>query len=120
MSLTSIELAQIRADIETLMPDTCSILQETLTSDGQGGWNSSWGTAVAGTAVPCRVDYMTGKEALQAESLKPYQTAVVSMAYDQTVTAANRIVINGVTHTIHSVNTNASWIGVKRAYVERL
>lgn len=118
--LSASELAQIRADIETLLPDTCNILQETRVSDSQGGWSSTWGTVTGGSVIPCRIDYSTGNETLTGEALKPYQTAVVSMAYDQVITTAHRIEINSVQHTVHSVNTNASWIGVKRAFVERV
>ncbi len=118
MSLSAAELAQIRADIETLFPDTCNILSVTNTSDGMGGFTQAWGTASAN--VPCRIDYQTGSEALTAESLKPYQRAFVSMPYDTTITTSNRIQINGVSHSVVSVNVNQSWIGVKRAAVEKI
>lgn len=118
MSLTTQELAQIRNDIELLFPDTCNILSLTRTSDGQGGWSEAWGTATAN--VSCRIDYETGRESVNADSLKPYQAAYVSIPYDTTVTTANRIEINSIAHTVHSVNINQSWIGVKRAKVEKV
>ena len=36
IALTVKELAQMRADIEDLMPDTCDILSVAYTSDGEG------------------------------------------------------------------------------------
>jgi hypothetical protein len=42
------------------------------------------------------------------------------MEYDETITTANRILLNGVTYNITGVNDNQSWIGVKRVSVERV
>jgi len=117
--LTNKELAQIRADIAGLLPDTCNILEVTRTSDGAGGWTEAWGTATAD--VPCRLDFRTyGKEVNTAYALTPYKSGIISMEYDETITTANRILLNSVEYNITGVNDNQSWIGVKRVSVERV
>lgn len=120
-SLTSAELAQMREAIEDLMPDSCDILQLTQTSDGAGGLVDTWGTATGGVSVPCRLDFGTpGNEAMSNSSLTPFQKGIVSMPYNYTVTHANRLKINSITYSVQGVNTNQSWIGVKRVIVERV
>lgn len=118
IGLSASELAQIRADIAELLPDTCDILSATNASDGQGGIVQTWGTVTGGTAVPCRFDYKTGKENLNSAALMPYASGVVSMAYDETVTPDNRVKIGSNTYGIVSVNTDQSWKGVTRVMVE--
>jgi head-tail adaptor len=121
IALTAAELAQIRADIADLLPDTCNILQLTRTSDNAGGWSEAWGTATGGTAVPCRLDFtQPGRESVASASLTPFKSGMVSMAYDKTVTTANRVEIASTQYNITGVNDNQSWIGVKRVSVERI
>jgi len=123
--LSAKELAQIRADIAGLLPDTCDILAVTRTSDGAGSWTEVWGTATAD--VPCRLDFTCrldfrsyGKEVNTAYALTPYKSGIISMEYDETITTANRILLNSVEYNITGVNDNQSWIGVKRVSVERV
>lgn len=117
--LSANELSQIRADIAGLLPDTCDILAVTRTSDGAGSWTEVWGTATAD--VPCRLDFRSyGKEAMNAAALIPFKGGIISMEYDETITTANRVLLNSVTYNITGVNDNQSWIGVKRVSVERV
>lgn len=120
-ALTARELAQIRADCAELLPDTCTILTVTRTSDGAGGWVDAVATATGGTAVPCRLDFSDhGIEGLANSELTPYKAGILSMAYDKTVTPLNRILFNSVTYNITGVNIDQSWIGIKRVSVERV
>ncbi len=114
--LTTAELAQMRTDIESLMPDTCSILSLTLTSDGQGGQTEAWGTATAGAA--CRLDFLGGKEALASGAIQPYTRAILSIAQSATITTANRVLHGGITYNVQSVNLDASWLAAKRCTLE--
>mgnify|MGYP001151829381 FL=1 len=117
--LSANELAQIRADVAGLLPDTCDILEVTRTSDGAGSWVETWGTATAD--VRCRLDFRSyGKEAMNATVLTPFKGEIISMEYDETITTANRVLLNSVTYNITGVNDNQSWIGVKRVSVERV
>jgi hypothetical protein len=111
------ELAQIRTDLETTLPDTCNILSLTRSSDSQGGWSETWGTA--GTTIACRVDFIGGAEAVTGGALIPYSRAIVTLPQATTITAQNRIEHGGNTYTVQAVNLG-SWLGVKRASVEKL
>ena len=44
----------MRAVVADMLPDTCNILSESITPDGQGGVTSSWGTV--SSTVACRLD----------------------------------------------------------------
>ena len=115
--LSNAELSQIREAIDDTLVDTCDILSVTQASDGAGGITDTWGTAYA--SVSCRLDFPNpGKESVASASYVPFKTGMVSMPYDQTVTTANRLLIGGETYDIKGVNTNQSWIGVKRVAVE--
>lgn len=120
--LSAAELAQIRADIASLLPDTCNILGITRTSDGAGGWTETAGTVTGGTAVPCRIDFAKGygKEQISSAALMPYQSGVVSLAWDKTITVANQIQFGTTVYNVTGVNTDQSWKGVTRCSVERV
>jgi hypothetical protein len=111
------ELAQLRTDLETTLPDTCAILSLTRTSDGQGGWSEAWGTATA--SVACRLDFIGGGEAVMSGALLPFTRAIVTLPQATVITAQNRIVHGGNTYTVQSVNLG-SWLGVKRASVQKV
>lgn len=120
--LTTAELAQIRADVDDLLPDTCDILELIRTSDSAGGWSETWGTATAGTAVSCRFDLMqsAGVENVDNAALTPYTRAVLSLPYDTTITTENRVKVSSVNYAVTSVNINQSSIGVRRVMLERV
>jgi len=113
--LPASELAQIRSDLESTLPDTCNILSLTRTSDGQGGWSEAWGTATL--SVACRVDFIGGREGMTNSALLPYTRAIVTLPQATSITAQNKLEYNGNTYTVQSVNLG-SWLGVKRAMVE--
>jgi head-tail adaptor len=115
--LPDAELAQIRTDLENTLPDTCNILSGSTTSDGQGGWSETWGTAYQGVA--CRLDFIGGRESVAGGALMPYAKAIVTLPQDTVITAQNRIEHDGNTYTVQAVNIG-SWLGVKRATVEKV
>ena len=117
--LTNAELESIRAAIEDLLPGTATILSVTHTSDGQGGFTDTWGTVSSN--VTCRLD--TAKPGTQAQfgaMIQPFQGYVLTVAHDQTVTTANRVVVGGYTFEVVSVDFAKSWDGSRRVYLERL
>ncbi len=115
--LPTAELTQLREDLLDAMPDTCNILSLTRTSDSQGGWTETWGTA--SLAIACRLDFIGGAEAVTGGALIPYTWAIVTLPQATTITAQNRVEHNGVTYTVQSVNLG-SWLGVKRATLEKI
>lgn len=120
MTLSSADLSSMREAIEELLPDTCSIMSITRTSDGQGGWSEAWGTAVGGTAVACRLDYVSGRTEFTGGAIQPYTGFVMTLPYNATVTTANRLIHNGKTYSITGLDTYKSWALDTRCKVERV
>ena len=118
IALTAKELAQMRADIEDLMPDTCDILRVAYTSDGEGGMTEAWGTALADVA--CRVDYRSGSEKVTGGAIQPYNKAVISLPYTTALTTKHRVKLDDFVWSVLSVNEGQSWDVVRRAELERV
>jgi len=114
--LGTVELAAIRATIETTMPDTCYVLRGTAAVDGQGFGSMSWATV--GTAS-CRLDMNSGRESTTAGAIQPYSTYVLSVKHNTSILTKDRIVYGGSTFNVTSVNSG-SWLGVKRAVLEKI
>jgi len=113
-------LSAMRDAIADLLPDTCNILSVTRTADGMGGINESWGTAYSG--ISCRVDMnsglMEGREVTTADALHPYTRYILSVPYDTVITTDSRVEHSGTTYNVSSVNTEQSWMAVKRCWLE--
>ncbi len=116
--LGTADLTWMRELIDTTLPDTCAIVRGTATFDSEGGNKTTWGT-VAGT-VYCRMDMRSGKEETTAGAIQPYSTYVLSLTHDQSILTKDRIIFNGGTFNVISVNASQSWIGVKRAVLEKV
>lgn len=123
--LTSAELARMQDDLEAAtLPDTCNILSLTRTSDGEGGWSESWGTATA--SVKCRLDSLASRglisaaaEQVQAASLKPYNAWILTLPHDTTITEQNRVEVGSTTYNVISVDAGKSWEANVRAMLEK-
>ena len=118
IALTARELAQMREDIEDLMPDTCDILSVAYTSDGEGGMTEAWGTALAD--VNCRIDYRSGSEKMTGGAIQPYNKAVISLPYTTALTTKHRVKLDDFVWAVLSVNEGQSWDVVRRAELERV
>jgi len=120
MTIDTAMLTAMREAIGELLPDTCNVLSVTRTPDGMGGNTETWGTA--SSSISCRVDLdqgqTAGMERVTADSLRPYTTYILSIPYDTTVTEQSRIEHSGATYAITSVNTEQSWMAVKRCRME--
>jgi hypothetical protein len=111
----------MRAEIEAVaLPDTCSILALTRTADGQGNFTEAWGTAVGGTAVPCRLDNKGGGRTPVAAAQRDYSDWVLTVAHDVALTTDNRVVHGGETYNVLSVNDDGSWPLILRATLGRV
>jgi SPP1 family predicted phage head-tail adaptor len=115
--LSDAELTAIRADVERMLPDTCAILAGTQSPDGYGGITTTWGTV---TTCACRIDPLTGREALAGGAVQPYHAYIVTLPYGTTVTEGNRVEIGGTRYTIKSVDAGKSWAASVRLVVEKL
>lgn len=118
--LSSAELVQIRADINSLLTDECNILESTDTPNGQGGYRQTWGTVTGGTAVPCRLDAKSGAEIILGGGVQNLFSYTLTLGYDVTVTNANRVSVGSYTFAVTSINLGGSFLGCKRVNVERL
>jgi len=118
IALTVKELAQMREDIEDLMPDTCNILSVAYTSDGEGGMAETWGTATANVA--CRIDYRSGSEKMTGGAIQSYSKAVISLPYTTAITTKHRVKLDAYIWSVKSVNEGQSWDVVRRAELERV
>lgn len=118
IGLTARELAQMQADIEDLLPDTCGILSVAYTADSEGGFAEAWGTATAN--VKCRIDYRSGRESMTGGAIQPYSKAVISLPYNTAISLTNRVKVGDYVWSIVSINDGQSWQAVKRAELERV
>lgn len=100
-----------------LMPDTCTILSRTLSNDGMGGGTVTWGTATAG--VVCRLDRVNQPTpAVAGAALQSFQSWVMTMPYDETITTQNRILHDGHTYNVTGIDDDKSWPVTIRVYLE--
>lgn len=117
MTLSNAELTFMRECINDLLPDTCTILSNSGTTDSMGGFTNSWGTASA--SVSCRLDRQNGSYQDVNGGIHSVTKMIMTMPYNTTITTAHRIVHSGNTYNVTSV-LSGSWIASKRAEVELL
>lgn len=113
MSLSTNELSWMRDSLEELMPDVCNILTLTRTSDSQGGWSESWGTATAN--VKCRLDQRYGREQTAGGEIQPFSYWQLTLPHGTTITTEQRVEISSNTFNVQSVDTGKSWSACVRA-----
>ena len=121
MTLSTLELSQLRVDCETYLPDTCAIQTVTRSSDGAGGWSEAW--ADASTAVECRL--VPVKQATRIAGLPGGQVTEPSsrqlvLHHDQSVASTQRVVHSSDTYEITQMEDTHSQRGTKRVYLRRL
>lgn len=124
--ITNAELAQMRDDIESLLPDTGNILSKSLSSDGEGGWVETWGTATAN--VSCRLDSFTSKtssrfqgdEILMGGAVQSYGRWTLTLPHGTSIGVENRFEGNGRTFNVIATDNGKSWSPNVRAILEQL
>ena len=120
--LTDSDLSYMQDTIADMFPSTCNILSEALASDGQGGQTSTWGTV--STAVSCRLDEETARNANQlvpvGTALREAHRYILSLSYDATISAHDRVEVGSSTYHVISVNDHISWQAVTRAVLEAI
>ena len=107
--LGTADINWMRDTLEELMPDTCVILSPTNTSDGQGGWTTTWGTVAAN--VKCRIDPGRKEmyERVTGAALMPFSWWQLTLPWDQAVDETYRVVVNGDTYNVVNHDDNKSW-----------
>jgi len=107
--LTTSDLEWMQDSIEELLPDTCVILTQINTSDGQGGYITTWGTASVNEK--CRIDPGRKEmyERISGARLEPFSWWQLTLRYDATITAQSRVIVNGATYNVVNFDDNKSW-----------
>lgn len=120
MTLSTQEVAQLRAEQSAFLPDTCILQTVTRTSDGQGGWAESW--ANTHTSVSCRLSPVTVSqvEMVEGGQVQAASRWVLTVAYNQALDETMRVVHSSETYEIEHLEDTHSNRTAKRAYLRRL
>jgi len=119
MSLSALELSQLRADAGDYMPDTCVIYGRTITIDSMGGQSEDW---TAAATVACRLAplMMNIGEVINAAQLVSPTHWVLTVAHDQAIDATQRVTKGGDTYQVERVEDQHSNRTARRVYLRRL
>lgn len=111
--LTAAELAQLRSDLNDLLPDTCTILRPSFTNN-YGDSDVTWGTATA--SAPCRFDPDTSRKDIETIGGRDNGIAryIVTLQYNATVFDGDRLGFGGKTYQITELHGEHSARAVKR------
>ena len=112
------ELTYMRVEAKKAMPDTVNIQRRTTTSDQQGGYSESWENAYQD--IPARVTVTGGGEVAQQGQRDARPNALLTVAYDQSIEQADRVVHTSGTYEIQFVNAERSWVVVTQCQMRRL
>ena len=118
MTLSTLELTQLRAEAEDYLPDTCTLQTVTRTSDGMGSWTETYSNTY--TSIPCRVWQQTGGERDVAGRMSEVTRWVLNVPYDQTIDATMRVVHDGKTYQVNDINDTGSEHLQRRARLTRI
>ncbi len=100
--LTTSGLASLRARMTATLPDACTISRNTPVSDGAGGWSAAWAT-VATTVCSIAPTGNQPQERAIAERLTNIVSYTVTLPYDTSLTAKDRIVVGARTFEVAGV-----------------
>ena len=117
MSLSTLELAQLRSDADDYMPDTCTIQTVTRTVDAYGGWTEAWADTYE--TVSCRLAALTTTrpEGMDGSELGSFTRWLLAVPYNQTIDATMRVVHSSVTYEIEAVDDLHSHRASRHAYL---
>lgn len=117
--LNAAELAQLRADIADLLPDTCRVERGTISKNGPYDVKA-WGTAITSTACRFDPDSLRNAADLVADREAGIARYIVTMNYDVDLRDGDRIVYSGGTYEITELHTEHSLNGAVRARVSMI
>lgn len=105
--LTAVELAALRATVQTALPDVCTIVTAAFVSDSAGGHTET----TTSTSSTCRVapDNTVASESTVGERVSAEQGWIVTLPYDVAVTVKDRVVVGDRTFEVVSVDEGRSW-----------
>jgi len=120
VTLSTQEIAQLRAEQSAYLPDTCTLQVLTRTDDEQGGWTESY--ANTHTGVACRLAPMTTSqvELVEGAQVQAASRWVLTVAHNQAIDETMRVVHGGEAYEIEHLEDTHSNRTAKRAYLRRL
>lgn len=111
MVLSTGDLARMRRDLESLLPDTCTIQTATTATSDYGAPTRTWADTY--TAVECRAARIGAQVRAQMRAYGEQPTAVadwvVTLHHDQVIAMGNRIVLASLTLEIVDISDDESW-----------
>ena len=120
MTLSTLEIAQLRSDQSDYFPDTATLQTKAETSDGMGGFTLVWSNTH--TSVSCRLSPMTSARGAEVEGdqLSEFSRWILSVAHNQTINEEMRVVHDSVTYEIESLEDTHSNRTARRAYLRKV
>lgn len=112
MQLDASAIASMRATMDTLLPDVCTIRRKTTANEG-GEETEDW--ANLATAVPCRIRPIGGGESAVTTRgtvggrIVDETTHLITFTAEQDVEEADRIILDGTTFDVTLVRKRGSW-----------
>ena len=120
MSLSTLELSQMRHDQDDYLPDTCTIQVPTEVRTSDGGFTVSYANTY--TSVACRLSAMRSDqgEQVEGEQLSAMTRWILTIAHDQTIAVDYRVVHDSTTYEVAHVEDTHSHRTARRVYLRRL
>lgn len=115
---TAGQLMRSRQRFAAALPDRATIERPTETSDGGGGFDTTW--ADLAEDVPCRLWTVRSGGPGAGDVLSEDATGVVTFAAAQDITVADRIVIDETRYAVLLVRGHGAWQLSCRAEVKEL
>jgi len=119
-TLSTNEIAQLRAEASSYLPDTCTLQVSTKTIDTIGGWSTAWANTY--TSVACRLAPVVAQkaEAVVGSELAAVTSWVLTVAHNQALDETMRVVHGSDTYEIAQLQDTHSNRTAKRAFLRRV
>ena len=118
MTLSASDMAYVRAQAETALPDIITIERLSQVDDGAGGQTERWDPVYIDVAA--RLAERTGREGIIAAREAVAAEWVLTLPYDQDITEKDRVIHVGLTYEVVFVNTGRSFDTVRRCFLARI
>ena len=118
MSLSTLELAQLRSDANDYLPDTCDIQTVERTADDYGGWTEEWTDTYE--TISCRLAAvpLNRPESIDGAQLGSLTRWLLAVPYNQAIDATMRVVHDSVTYEVEAVEDLQSNRASRHAYLK--
>jgi len=120
MSLSTLELSQLRADANDYLPDVCTLQTPTRAADAYGGWTESWPPTHTGVACRLAIMPLGRPEDIDAGQIASATRWLLAVPYNQAIDATMRVVHDGVTYEVEGVEDMQSNRPSRHAYLRRV